>query len=78
MSSKAEAMPGLKAQLRPHSSSARLAEPAYPLVAGVAVPPLHRSDKELPLFPFLGTASRNAAGRTATDRNVYTFLNIIS
>jgi len=37
---------GLKAQPRPHSSNAPPAEPAYPLVAGVAVPPLHRSDKE--------------------------------
>lgn len=44
--SKAEAIPGLKTQLRPHSSNARPSEPAYPLVAGVAVPPLHRSDKE--------------------------------
>lgn len=44
--SKAEAITRLKTQLRPHSSSAWPAEPAYPLVAGVAVPPLHRSDKE--------------------------------
>ncbi|KAL0133408.1 hypothetical protein PUN28_000861 [Cardiocondyla obscurior] len=63
--SKAEAMSGLKAQPRPYSSSARPAEPAYPLVAGVAVPPLHRSDKEPPTFPFLGTASRNATGRAS-------------
>lgn len=52
-SGKAEAMPGLKAQLQPHSLNASLAEPAYPLVAGVAAPPLHRSDKEPLSFSFL-------------------------
>lgn len=46
-------MPGLKAQLQPHSLNASLAEPAYPLVAGVAAPPLHRSDKEPLSFSFL-------------------------
>lgn len=61
-SGKAEAMPGLKAQLQPHSLNASLAEPAYPLVAGVAAPPLHRSDKEPLSFSFLdirhGTRNR--------------------
>ncbi|CAL1679002.1 unnamed protein product [Lasius platythorax] len=70
-------MPGLKAQLQPHSLNAWLAEPAYPLVAGVAAPPLHRSDKEPLSFPFLDTvmehwprkiAARDQSRRTKFSR----------